>query len=449
MEEDCRAISKSLLTTGSIQKRIIKFAIPIFIGNLFQQLYNAVDSLIVGNEIGSNALAAVSGSGSLLFMAIGFFNGISIGAGVVIARHIGAKNPVKTEEAVHSTVALGLLFSVLMTILGVLFTPQLLTLMRTPINAFEESVTYVRIYFAGSLGFVMYNTFVGILQAAGNSKSPLYYLIISSGINVVLDIVLIKFLGFGVGAAAFATAVSQLISAILCMINLMRTKEAYGLKPSRIRFDKKQTVEIIKFGLPTGLQNSIMAFSNVVIQSYINDFGEFATAGIGAYIKIEGFVFIPITSFSMAITTFVSQNIGAGEYERAKKGVTFTMLVTVISAETLGMLLFIFAEPLIALFDPTPEVVAFGAGRARVVCPFFICCSFTHFMAAVMRGVGKPVLPMVVFLTCWCVVRVAILQIAAEVIGKSIQTTYWVYPITWILSTVVLFISYRRIKFRN
>ena len=192
MEEDSRAISKNLLTTGSIQKRIVKFAVPIFIGNLFQQLYNAVDSLIVGNEIGSNALAAVSGSGSLLFMAIGFFNGISIGAGVVIARHIGAKNPVKTEEAVHSTVALGLLFSVLMTILGVLFTPQLLTLMRTPINAFEESVTYVRIYFAGSLGFVMYNTFVGILQAAGNSKSPLYYLIISSGINVVLDIVALE-----------------------------------------------------------------------------------------------------------------------------------------------------------------------------------------------------------------------------------------------------------------
>ncbi|MCR5668245.1 MAG: MATE family efflux transporter, partial [Lachnospiraceae bacterium] len=336
---------KDLMTSGSIQKKLIGFAMPLFLGNLFQQLYNAVDSLIVGNYIGSEALAAVSSAGNLIFMVIGFFNGIAVGAGVVIARFIGAEDKKNTETAVHTTVVLSILFSVLMSIIGVLMAPTVLKLMSTPTSVLPESITYFQIYFAGSIGFVMYNTLVGILQAAGDSKHPLYYLIFSSVINVALDLLLIKGLHFGVGAAAFATAISQLFSAILCLIRLMKVDADYRIVPSKLRINKRMMEMILHYGLPSGLQNSIMAFSNVVIQSYINSFGEYAMAGIGAYIKVEGFIFIPITSFAMAITTFVSQNLGAKEYERVKKGIRFGALCTLLSAEILGVLLNFFAEP--------------------------------------------------------------------------------------------------------
>ena len=259
--------SKNLMTEGSIWKKITFFAMPIFLGNLFQQMYNTADSLIVGNFLGSNALAAVSSSGNLIFLMIGFFNGIAIGAGVVIARYFGARNKEKVEKAVHTTVAFGLAASVLLTIVGVFFAPQILVWMDTPANVLPESVTYFRIYFMGSLGFVMYNVFVGILQSVGDSKHPLYYLIISSIINVVLDLVFIAGFHYGVGAAALATTISQFVSAFLCMGQLMRTKEEYRLCLRKIRFNREMLGQIIRIGLPSGIQNSIIAIANVVVQS--------------------------------------------------------------------------------------------------------------------------------------------------------------------------------------
>ncbi len=434
---------KELMTVGSYRSKIILFAIPIFLGNLFQQLYNAVDSMIVGNFVGSTALAAVSTAGHLTFLVIGFFNGISVGAGVVIATFIGAGNKKSTEEAVHTTVALGLAFSVLLTILGIWMAPFVLRAMNTPADVMPESITYFQIYFAGATGFVMYNTFVGILQAAGDSKHPLYYLVISSVINVVLDLVLIAGFGMGVGAAAFATAVSQVVSALLSLIRLMRKDTDYRVRLRSIRFVPGMTSRILKFGLPTGIQNSVMAFSNVIIQSYINVFGAAAMAGIGAFTKVEAFAFIPITAFMMAISTFVGQNLGAGLQERVKKGIRFSLICTLVSGEALGLILYLFAEPLIALFDSTPEVVAFGAGRAHTVALFFFLCAFTHYMAAVLRGAGHPMEPMVVFMVCWCLMRILILWIFSPIV-QSIEITYWVYPITWTLSTIALLVIYLR-----
>ncbi len=440
--------TKNLMTEGSIQKKIIMFAVPMFLGNLFQQMYNAVDSLIVGNFVGSNALAAVSSAGNLIFMVIGFFNGISIGAGVVIARYVGARDDKKTETAVHTTVALGLIFSVIMTIIGVASAPTVLKLMSTPKAVLQESIVYFQVYFAGSVGFIMYNTFVGILQAAGDSKHPLYYLMISSVINVVLDLVLIAGMGRGVEAAAFATAISQLFSALLCMIRLMKVKASYRFVPNKIKLNRDMVKKIIKYGLPSGLQNSIMSLSNVVIQSYINSYGEQAMAGIGAYTKVEGFAFIPVTSFTMAITTFVSQNIGAREYERTKKGVKFGMICTLVSAQALGILLFIFAGPSVKLFDSTPSVIEFGVQRAHIVCLFFFLCAYTHFMSSVLRGMGRPIAPMMVFLLCWCVTRILFLTIC-DLFVHTIYTTYWVYPITWILSSTVLFLYYKKVAVKS
>ena len=434
-------VKANLMTEGPIQKKLIGFALPLFLGNLFQQLYNAVDSLIVGNFAGSNALAAVSSAGNLIFLIIGFFNGISMGAGVVIARFIGAQDRKNTEIAVHTTVTLGLISSVLMTLIGVGFTPYILTLMSTPDAVYAQSVVYFRVYFAGSFGFVMYNIFMGILQASGDSKHPLYYLMFSSLVNVVLDLVLIAGFHMGVGAAAFATVMSQLSSALLCLRRLMKVDADYRIVPKKLGMTAKMVKRILNFGLPSGLQNSIMAFSNVVIQSYINSFGPMAMAGIGAYVKVEGFMFIPVTSFCMAITTFVSQNMGAGKIDRMKKGVRFGAFCTLASAEILGFILFVFAEPIVRLFDSNPDVIFYGVERAHVVTLFFFLCAFTHFMSAVLRGVGKPMVPMYVFLFCWCVARVLILAISSLYV-HTIYMTYVVYPITWTISSVTLILYY-------
>ncbi|MFQ7310670.1 MATE family efflux transporter [Sellimonas sp.] len=435
--------SKTLMTEGPIWKKIIFFAIPIFLGNLFQQMYNTADSLIVGNFLGSNALAAVSSSGNLIYLMIGFFNGIAIGAGVVIARYYGARDEVSVEQAVHTTVAFGLVASVVLTIVGVFFAPQILIWMKTPEDVLPESVSYFRVYFMGSTGFVMYNIFVGILQAVGDSKHPLYYLILSSVINVVLDLVFIAGFDMGVGSAAFATAISQFVSAFLCMTQLMRSKEEYKLQWRRVSFDREMLGQIIRFGLPSGFQNSIIAIANVVVQSNINSFGEMAMAGCGAYSKIEGFGFLPITSFTLALTTFVGQNLGAKDYDRAKKGAKFGMFCAMGIAEVIGIVIFIFAPVFTAAFDSTPEVIRFGVERARTAALFYFLLAFSHSVAAILRGAGKAVVPMVIMMIFWCVVRVAFLTGAGMFIS-SIAIVYWVYPLTWTLSSVAFLIYYKK-----
>lgn len=436
------------MTTGSIWKRMVVFALPLLLGNLFQQLYNTVDSLIVGNFLGHTALAAVTSSGSLVFMLIGFFMGVATGAGVVISKYFGSKDNENVEKAVHSTVALGLVCSVVLTAVGMLFTPQILKWMDTPENVIPEACTYLTIYFSGSLGFVMYNVFVGILQAVGDSRHPLYYLIFSSVVNFFLDILFVGVLHTGVEGAAWATIIAQTISAILCMIQLMRTKECFRVQLRKIRFDKRVLIQIIKIGLPSGVQNSIIGFANVIVQANVNFFGDMAMAGYGAYAKIEGFVFLPITSFAMAITTFIGQNLGAGEIERARKGARFGVWVTIILAEIIGIILFIFAPFAIKAFDSTPEVIQFGVEKTRTAALFYFLLAFSHSIAAVYRGAGKAVVPMLVTMICWCVIRVAFLEIAIP-LTNSIQTVYWVYPLTWFLSSAFFLIYLLKTKWFN
>ena len=366
-----------------------------------------------------------------------------MGAGVVISNFVGAKAKEQVSLAVHSTIALGILSSAILTIVGITCAPLVLRLMNTPESVLPNSITYFRIYFAGSFGFVMYNTFMGILRAAGDSKHPLYYLIVSSILNIVLDIVFIAGLGFGVGAAALATAISQLFSALLAFNRLHKIDADYKIEFRKIKLDRLMTRKIIQYGVPSGLQNSVMSLSNVVIQSYINTFGEFAMAGIGAYGKIEGFIFIPITSFSMAITTFVGQNLGAQEYDRIKKGIRFGLLCVTTSSLVLGAIMMISAPTLISLFDSHPEVIAFGTERAHIVSMFFALCGFTHIMAAVLRGSGKPSTALMVFLVCWCVMRIVIITVLGPIVN-SLMLTHWTYPATWLMSAVTFFVIYKR-----
>lgn len=431
------------MTQGAIWKRITYFALPILLGNLFQQMYNTADSLIVGNFLGKNALAAVSSTGSLIFMLIGFLSGISIGAGVVIARYYGGNKEEELRMAVHTTVAFGLVAGVVMTAVGVGLSPQILRWMDTPENVMHNSQLYLGIYFMGSLGSVMYNICVGILQAVGDSRHPLYYLIISSVINVTLDLFFIAVLGMGVDGAALATIIAQYISAALCLWRLLRVKENYRVELRSIRFHWEMLKRVVRFGLPSGIQNSIIAIANVVVQSNINHFGDAAMAGVGAYSKIEGFGFLPITSFTMAMTTFVGQNLGANEIDRAKRGARFGTLVSVLMAELIGVAVFALAPLLIAAFDTSPDVIAYGVEKSRTSGLFYFLLAFSHAMASILRGAGKAMVPMFVMMVCWCIIRVAFLAIAVPMTG-DIQMVYWVYPLTWFLSSVTFLWYYRR-----
>lgn len=433
--------SSTLLTEGTIWKKIIAFAIPIFLGNLFQQLYNTADSLIVGNFIGSDALAAVSSSGNLIFLMVGFFNGIAMGAGVVIARYYGARKSEEVEKAVHTLVAFGLVAGVVLTIVGMLGTPYILQWMGTPESVLSNSVLYFRIYFAGSLGFVMYNIFVGILQSVGDSRHPLTYLIISSITNVVLDLLFIAVFRMGVGAAAAATIISQILSAILCFIRLVKSKEEYRIQVRKIRFDGNMMKQIITNGVPAGIQNSIIALANVIVQSNINAFGADAVAGCGAYSKIEGFGFLPINCFAMSLTTFISQNLGAKQYERAKKGARFGIICCITMAELIGILIFAFIPWLVGAFDNTSAVIYYGTTQARTVTLFYFLLALSHCLAAIFRGSGKSTVPMVVMLVCWCIIRITYITIAVRIV-PVIQTVFWAYPLTWSLSSIIFMIYF-------
>ena len=436
------------MTQGPIWKRITYFALPIFLGNLFQQMYNTADSLIVGNFLGKNALAAVSSTGSLIFMLIGFLSGIAIGAGVVISRYFGGNKLEEMSKAVHTTVAFGLVAGVVMTAVGVGLSPQILRWMDTPENVMYNSQLYLSIYLMGSLGSVMYNVCVGIMQAVGDSRHPLYYLIVSSVVNVVLDLFFIAGLGMGVDGAAWATIIAQYVSAIMCLWRLLKVKDNYRVELRKIRFHWDMLKRVVRFGLPSGVQNSIIAIANVVVQSNINHFGDAAMAGVGAYSKIEGFGFLPITSFTMAMTTFVGQNLGAGQIERTKRGARFGTITSVILAELIGVAVFIFAPQLIAAFDTSPDVIAYGVDKARTSVLFYCLLAFSHAMASILRGAGKAVVPMFVMMICWCIIRVSFLAIAVPLTG-SIQMVYWVYPLTWFLSSVTFLWYYRRMDWNR
>jgi putative MATE family efflux protein len=429
-------ISGNLLTEGPIARKMLAFAFPLFLGNLFQQLYNTADSLIVGNFIGSDALAAVSSSGSLIFLLVGFFNGVSVGAGVVIARYFGARDKESVERAVHTTVAFGLVAGVLLTVIGIIFTPLILRLMGTPEDVLPSSVLYFRIYFCGSIAFVMYNFCVGILQSSGDSKHPLYYLIFSSITNVVLDLLFVAVFHWGVGSAALATIISQFLSAILCFIRLVRSDAEYRIVIRKIRFDMPMLKLVVRNGLPTGLQNSIIALANVVVQSNINAFGKMAVAGCGSYAKIEGFAFLPINCFAMALTTFISQNIGAGKYDRVKKGIRFGVLCSISLAEVIGVCINLAAPLLISAFNSDPQVVAYGVSQAKTITLFYFLLAYSHCLAAIFRGAGRSVVPMVVMLVCWCIIRVSYITIVVYFIPQ-IAVIFWAYPLTWSLSGIV------------
>lgn len=432
------------LIKGCIWKQMVLFAIPILIGNMFQQFYNVADTLIVGKMLDKNALAAVSSSGALIFMMVGFFNGIAMGAGVVISKYFGAKDYKSMRKAIHTNLAFGVIAGIVLTIAGVILTPQILRWMKTPESVLPKSIEYFRIYFMGVTATLLYNICVGILQAVGDSKHPLYYLIVSSICNVVLDLLLVGGFKFGVGAAALATTISQFLSVILCLYRLIHYDTVYRVEIKQLKVEKKMLTQILRLGLPSGVQNSIIAFANIIVQSNINSFGENAVAGCGSYSKIEGFAFLPITCFSMALMTFVGQNLGAKQYERTKKGARFGILCSIIMAEIVGGIIYIFAPMLIRIFSKNQAVISYGVLQSRTEALFYFLLAFAHCIAGIMRGAGKATVPMMVMLITWCGIRITYITVALRFV-REIYMIFWAYPLTWGLSSIIFYIYYKKV----
>ena len=438
--------SQNRLTPGSVPRKMLLFALPIFLSNLFQQLYNAVDSLIVGQFIGQQALAAVSSSSSLILLLIGFINGVSLGAGVLIARFYGAEDEEHLERAVHTTLALGLAAGAVLTVLGVVLSPLILHWMGTPADVIDNSILYFRVYFLGSIAVVLYNMGASILQSVGDSRSPMVYLILASLTNVVLDLLFVAVFRWGVGSAALATILSQILSASLAFRRLTRTRACYRVNWRRIRFEGPMLRQVVTLGIPSGVQSSVVSLANVIVQANINAFGSAAMAGCGAYSKIEGFAFLPVTCFALALSTFVSQNIGARRFDRVRQGMKFGLICSPVLAELIGVAIFTLAPFLIALFNSDPTVVSFGVDDTRTVSLFYCLLSFSHCCAGILRGMGRPVVPMAIMLCVWCALRITYITVTVHFI-PDIHVVYWAYPLTWAISSVLFLFCLRRMRF--
>lgn len=425
------------MTEGNIWKQILLFSVPLVLGNLLQELYNTVDSVIVGNYVGSHGLAAVSAGTALINLFIAFSQGSAVGAGVLIAQYLGAEDEKATHSAVHTSLAVSVVLGAVLSILAFLFGGKILIWMKTPESVLGEASIYLRIYGIGILFNIVYNMAAGIINAAGNAKKSLEYLGVASVLNIILDLVLIVGAGMGAAGAAVATTISQLVSCVLALGYLMQSREIYRVEIRKIRIQKGMLFRIIALGLPTGIQNMLTSFSNVIVQSGVNGFGAGAMAGFGAYMKIDGFNIMPIRSFTMAITTFAGQNYGAGKGERVKKGMWITLAIGVIYTVITAVLLLTFSREMIGLFTKEPEVIRYGVLVMRYLCPFYAILSVMHILAGVARGLGKTLPPMLILITAMCVLRVFWVQLI-QPYWHSMDTLCMVYPISWILGMVMM-----------
>ena len=425
------------MTEGNIAKQLFFFSIPLILGNLLQQLYNTADSIVVGNFVGSNALAAVGSGTVLINLIIAFSQGTAVGAGVVIAQYIGAKHKEKLSEAVHTSVAIALIIGAALSLFGVLFSKTLLIWMKTPKEVLSESVVYLRIYFAGLIFNVIYNMAAGIMNAAGNSKRSLRYLAYASVTNIILDLLFVGLLKMGIMGAALATDISQLLSGVLSMLFLMRVNEDYKVTLKKIKLHKESAKKIIRVGLPTGLQNTVISISNVLVQSGINGFGATAMAGFGAYLKVDGFNILPVLSFSMAATTFVGQNYGAGKIDRVKKGMWITLGMVTLYTIVTGALLLTFSHQIIRLFSADTTVIAYGADAMKYFCPFYFVLGILNCLAGTVRGTGKTMPPMIIMLISMCIFRIFWIQLALPRIG-AIEGIYMLYPVSWAIGAAMM-----------
>lgn len=436
------------MTVGSIPKLIMQFAIPLMFGNFFQMLYNMVDSIVVGNFVGTQALAAVGATTLICNMAMFFFNGFAVGAGVIIGRFFGGHENENLHQAVETTMSITFILSVVFTILGLIFVNPLLAMMNTPADVFAQAATYLRIYFAGVSGLLLYNMGSGILTAVGDSRRPLYFLILTSLLNIVLDLWFVCGFHMGIGGAAFATILSQFISAFLVLLLLLRTKDVYYFRFRDLTINGEMLKQILVIGLPNGIQSAITAFSNMFVQAYINHFGSTVMAGWAGYNKINQFVMLPITSMANAATTFVSQNVGAGNTKRANSGTKIVVLMAVSITFVIACILFPISPLAMRLFSSDRKVIQYGVLFNHLNIFFLLFNTVNHVLAGALRGRGDSMGPMVLMLAGFVGVRQIYLFVMTRFIMNTPSVVAFGYPVGWmfvfVTETIYFFARWNR-----
>lgn len=434
------------MTQGNAFMHILTFAFPLLLGNIFQQMYNMVDTWVVGNYVSNEAFSAVGSVGPIINMLIGAFSGLASGAGVVISQYYGAKNREKVHDAVHTAVMLTIILTIAMTIIGIAMTPFMLRFMKTPEDVFPESRAYLTIYFAGMAGLLFYNMGAGILRAVGDSRRPFYFLVVAAVINTVLDLLFVIGFKMGVEGVAYATVIAQLVSAALTFATLLRSHSWVRVEIRHVKIHMEMLKKTIAVGIPAALQMAVTAFSNVFVQSYINQFGADCMSGWTAYSKIDQMIFLPMQSLGLAATTFVGQNLGKGQIKRARKGVTISLLSAITSTIVISALVMGFAPHLVRFFNNKTEVVEYGKMFLYYLTPFYMLCCVNLVYSGALRGAGDSRAPMFIMLGSFVLFRQAYLFVVSNFIANEILPLAMGYPAGWFVCSTLTFIYYHKAK---
>ena len=447
MESSAQA--KNQITEGTIWKQLLLFFFPILLGTFFQQLYNTIDSVIVGQFVGKEALASVGGSSAqIVTLVVGFFTGLSSGASVIIAQFFGAKNAKAANEGLHNAYAMAVAGGIVLTVIGILLTPALLALMQTPADIMQDSVIYLRIYFAGIIFVLVYNMGSAILRATGDSRRPLYYLIVCCVINIVLDSLFVIVFHMGVMGAAAATLIAQAVSAVLVTRDLIRSREILTLSLKEIRFHGSVLKTQLKLGIPTGLESVLFSITNIAIMAAINTFGTDTSAAWSAYGKLDSIFWMVSTAFGISITTFVGQNYGAGKMDRVRRSTWVCLLIDLAVSGLLVLFLIAARAPLFRLFTSDGDVIRIGCDMLVLIIPWYIVYVIIEILAGALRGTGDVIVPMVITLTGVCAFRIIWLAVVMKV-SPTISAIIFSYPVTWIVSAAAFIVYYIMRYFRN
>lgn len=433
--------SKGLMTSGNIYKKIALFAIPLLLGNFFQLMYNTIDSIVVGNYVGKEALAAVGASTPIINLLIAFFQGLATGAGVVVSRYYGARKQEEESKAIHSFLLFSILFGIALSIVGYFVSPIIMRMMNTPSDYYNDADGYLAIYFLGATFLIVYNAGTGILQAVGDSKNPLYFLIATSILNIFLDLLFVKGFGMGVDGAAWATIISECISMLLVINLLMRTKNEYKVTLKNLKIDFSILKQIVEIGVPAGLQGMIVSVSNVIVMAYINQFGSSGVAGFSCSNKIDNFMGLPVNSLMLAITTFVGQNLGARQYERVKQGVRAALVMSISIVVTLGVFVFLFSDSLMRIFTSDMDVIEDGTIILRIMCPCYIFLCFHQVYSGALRASGRSSVPMITSIIAFVLMRQIFLAVAIP-LYHHISIIGIGYSFTWAMAALMTGIYY-------
>lgn len=433
------------MTQGNITRHIISFALPLLIGNVFQQLYNTVDTWVVGNFVSNEAFSAVGTVGPIINMLIGFFMGLSSGAGVVISQYYGARRYEEVQKTVHTAIIMTMVIGVVFTGVGITMIPYMLQLMKTPTEVIPESTAYLTIYFSGILGLMLYNIGAGILRAVGDSKRPFYFLVVCAVMNTILDLVFVLYFNMGVEGVALATILSQSVSALLVMITLMRSDSCIKLQIRSLKIHWSMLGKIFRVGIPAALQMAITSFSNIFVQSYINYFGADAMSGWTAYSKVDQLLFLPMQSIALASTTFVGQNLGRNQVDRAREGVRKALTIALASTAVMMVPVLVFSGPIVSFFNSKEEVIRYGTVLLRWLSPFYLLCCFNQIYSGALRGAGNSRAPMIIMLGSFVAFRQVYLFAMSRIWNEIIPIAMG-YPAGWLLCSSITAVYFHKVK---